>query len=297
MKTKFISYSLATFLFIAVAAFFADAEGRHFWGDWLLWYEPVLAGAVCGLLCALLGVYLFLNRIVFMSLAVSQGAGFGIFCAFLFAPYLGVAAKSLSLPMGFLMALGVTLLFGLRRKSHRTTDESYIGLIYAILSGLIVMVGDRIREGHHEIDNLLFGNAVAVATEDFFLLCGGAFLLTALHITFRREFVYASADPDFMKVRGMPVGFWKVLLFITLSVGITLAMRTLGILPVFALMMIPAWIALKTAKSLREAFLLALFLGFLIPPLGYYFSFLHSFPTGASIVSVGLFYVLVSLVL
>ena len=39
----------------------------------------------------------------------------------------------------------------------------------------------------------------------------------------------------------------------------------------------------------------ALLIGALVPPLGYYVSFLYSFPTGASVIVVGLIFVVASL--
>lgn len=297
MRSRFIFYSLATALLLAVGWGFQPVETKHFFQDWVLWYEPLIGGSVCGLLAALLGVYMLLNRIVFISLAISQGAGLGIFISFFIAGLFGMslAGSPMALVSGFVFASLTALLFAATRRSVSTTDESLIGLIYCAASGLIVFIGDRISEGRHDIENLLFGSAVAVTGSDLVLLVAATLVIVLLHLLFRREFLYVSADPAFMAIRGHKTKFWMVLLYFTLTLGITVSMRTIGSLPVFALMVVPPWIALNNSRSTRESMILAIFLGAVIPPLGYYFSFLYSFPTGASMIVAALAFVGISL--
>jgi ABC-type Mn2+/Zn2+ transport system permease subunit len=296
MKFRFIFYSLFTLLLIGLGVLSNPAESAHFLKDWTIWYEPVVAGAVCGLLGGLLGLYMLWNRIVFVSLAITQGAGFGIFLSFFIAGFWGVSLEHspLSLAAGLLVASSTAFLFYFFRRSKKHADEVLIGLIYVIASGLTVLIGDRIAEGKHAIDNLLFGNAVAVTSDSLYLLAAIAIGIFAVHFWFRRQFLYVSADADFLKAAGVKTGFWLVLLYLTLTVGITVSMKTLGSLPVFALMVIPPFISLRKAANPVEAVLLALFLGAVIPPMGYYFSFLYSFPTGASLIAVGSAYLAAS---
>lgn len=273
-------------------------ESLHFAREWPLWYEPVIAGLVCGLLCALLGLYMLLKRIVFVSLAITQSAGLGIFISFFIAGFWGLSLEHspLSFLAGLILASSTAFLFVFFRKSQKNFDEVLIGLIYIAASGLIIFIGDRITEGKHAIDNLLFGNAVAVTAASLQILTAITMVTMIVHFFFRRELLYTSADSHFMHVTGLKTNFWLVLLYLTLIIGITISMKTLGTLPVFALMVIPPFIALKRAQGLRDAFLIAFQLGMIIPPLGYYLSFLFSFPTGASVIVVALLYVMVSFV-
>ena len=296
MRSRFTFYSLLTGLLIGLGVWLRPEDAHHFATAGHLWRDPVIAGALCGIVAAWLGVYMLLNRIVFMSLAIAQGAGFGIFLSFWIAGLWGLSLEEspLSLALGLLVAGGSALLFARLRHSRHFTEESLIGLLYVVASGLIVLLGDRIPQGKHAIDNLLFGNAVAVTPEALGPLAVLSTLILAVHLFWRREFLYVSADPQFMAVRGLSTGFWQGALFLTLTVGITITMRTMGSLPVFGLMVIPPFIALRRAHNLREAFSLAIALGALLPPLGYFFSFLFNLPTGASSIGVGLVYLLAS---
>ncbi|MFO1519997.1 MAG: iron chelate uptake ABC transporter family permease subunit [bacterium] len=293
---RFIFYSGFTVLLVGLATLFNREAAGHFLQEWQLWRDPIMAGMLCGLVLSLLGVYILLNRIVFVSLALSQGASFGIFLAFLLGGWVGLNLENSSWPLflGFLIAIFTAVFFARLRKSIRYPDESLIGLIYIVTSGLIIVIGDRITQGRHNIDNLLFGDAVAVTFEDLLLMAAVALPILFLHFLFRREFLYSSADADFMRIRGINTRRWMVLLYLTLTAAITASLKVLGALPVFALMVLPPFIALKKTKGLRDAFLVSILIGTLLPALGYYFSFLFSFPTGGSLILVALFYTLAS---
>ncbi len=268
-------------------------ESSRFLEAYSLWKDPILGGALCGLTLSILGVYILLNRIVFVTLSLSQGASLGIFLCFLAFDLLGLHSNESSIPLlaGFLLAALTALLFAKFRKRSEYPDESLMGLIYIAASGLIIMIGDRISEGRHNIDTLLFGDAVAVTPQDAHLILAFCVPLLLIHFFFRREFIFVSADSDFMKIRGLSAKSWMIFLYFTLTVAITVSLKILGSLPVFALMVIPPFIALKQTQSFRDAFLVSALIGTLLPAFGYFFSFLFSFPTGASLISIALIYV------
>lgn len=292
-KSRFVFYNLVTLVLVVAFSWPRREDALGFIEAWQLWYEPVIGGVVCGLLASLMGVYMLLNRIVFVSVAVAQGAGLGIFFTFLVADAMGLhlTESPLALLGGFAASSLLLFVFNKLRRMRHVTAEVLIGLMYVFASGLTVLIGDRIAEGRHHIDALLFGNAVALNAADLSMIAGVTTFVLGIHALFRREFAYVSADPDFMRIRGVNVGFWQNMLSLTLCLSITASMKTLGSLPVFAVMLIPPFLALRHADNLHDAFFTSIFLGILIPPLGYYFSYLYGFPTGASIILTGLFYV------
>jgi zinc transport system permease protein len=298
ISIRFIFYSLITLLIITISTLLEPEGAQSFLSVAKLWRDPILAGISCGAILSLLGVYILLNRIVFVSLAISQGASFGVFLAFLLGTWVGINLESSPLPrlLGLVIAAATAFIFAKYRQRQSYPDESLIGLIYIVTSGLIIIIGDRISQGRHNIDNLLFGDAVAVTTHDLMLIGSVSLPMLLLHFLFRREFLYSSADNDFMKIRGMKTKGWMILLYFTLTVAITASLKVLGTLPVFALMVLPPFIALKKARGLSDAFLISILIGTLLPALGYYFSFLFSFPTGASLILVAFLYALASLV-
>ena len=61
-----------------------------FWESWVLWRDIVTIAMITGGLCAFVGVYIVLKRIVFVSAAMSQMSGLGVALAFFIASLMGV---------------------------------------------------------------------------------------------------------------------------------------------------------------------------------------------------------------
>ena len=299
---KMVSYRFIFYSVLTLAIFWGGHLARpelsgEFLTSYELWREPILAGIACGLGCALLGIYILLNRIVFVSLALAQGSGLGIFLLFWTCALVGYHLDHAFLPFlsGLSMAVCFAVLFSWLRKKQTFSEESLIGLFYVISAGLILIVGDRITQGRHDLDNLLFGNAVAVLPQDLILIEVVVGVILLSHLLFQKKFIYVSADPIFMQTKGVATRAWMLFLYLLISLGITVSLKTLGALPVFSLMLIPPFIALRSARSIHGAFIISLLIGMFLPPLAYFYSYLFNFPTGASLILVSLFYLGASL--
>lgn len=293
---RLLYYLFASLLIILMISLVQWDEAKRFFEIPELWWEPITAGALTGCLGALLGIYLILNRIVFMGLAVSQAAGLGIFLAFLGGGLLGLSLEHTTWPLlaGVILSSLTAALFAMLRRRTSISQETVTGLIYVLAGGLTIMIGDRIIQGHHEIDHFLLGSAVAVLRSDLIFIFVTTFFIGILHYIFRKLFLFCSADEEFMASKGVKTRRLIGLLYLTVAIGVTVATKTLGLLPVFALLVLPAFISLKKSTNVTDAFSTALLIGVLSPPLGYYVSFLFSFPTGASMITVCGMYLILS---
>ncbi len=275
-------------IFIAVHLLHPEAS-RLFWSDSSLWVEPVLASSLCGLLCAMTGLYLLMNQMVFASLAMTQASGLGIFVSFailsLLTPW-EVAVHSLPLFCGISFGF-IMILFYMKVRSHREQREMLTGLLYTSAAAMILLIGDRVAEGRHEIEDFLFGNAVAIGHHDFQILTVIGIIIGIIYLVGHKHFVAVSIDPDFYQVSAYPRKKTTLCLYLALAGTVTLSMKTLGQLPILGFLIFPAAIAVRTSRSLRTTILTALSIGLWMGPLGYYLSYIYSFPTGAMMVLVG----------
>ena len=92
-----------------------------------------------------------------------------------------------------------------------------------------------------------------------------------------------SFDGEAARLFKYPVRILNTLLLVTVAVVVAVATRALGALPVFALLALPPLAALNLTEKLRLVFVISSILGVLSASLGYFFSFILSMPTGASI--------------
>jgi zinc transport system permease protein len=255
------------------------------WADfvasWELFRDPVLSAAIAGLALGFLGVYVVLRRMVFVSAAVTQGAGLGVALAFYAAIHWGVAidpghgAVILSLVVAGLLVVSPART-GLSR-------EAVLGLAFALTGGAAVVVGSRITQEAHDIQSILFGIGVLVAPEDLRDIEIATTAVMALQLWWFRGISFASFDPVAARVQGLPVRLLDAALLISIGVMIGVSARALGSLPVFALSTMPGAAALLLGRGrLALTFALAAALGSLAGAGGYVIAFLYDLPVGGA---------------
>ncbi|HEY7535148.1 MAG TPA: metal ABC transporter permease [Thermodesulfobacteriota bacterium] len=259
---------------------------KEFIDSYYLWRDPMIVGAVSGAICGFLGVYIVFRRIIFVSAMLTQVSSFGVAIAF----YLqGFSALSLfgslidPFSVSLIMTGAAAIFFALTREFYRISQEGVIGFGYLIASGMVVIIGDRITQGSHDIADILFGSAVVVDPKEVFIVPAVAFLSFLVHWVFFKDFIFISFDPETAWLFKYPVRMLNTVLLFTVGVIVAVTTRALGALPVFALAVLPALTALFLTEKLNWVFVLAVLIGILSAVLGYYFSFILSLPTGASI--------------
>jgi zinc transport system permease protein len=274
-----------------------------FFASYILWRDPMIVALLAGSLCAFLGVFIVLKRVVFVSAALSQLSGVGVAIFFWLAAVVGIDAHSppwFANPIWFALAfaLGGAALFSLNLGHRRLSGESVIGLAYLVASSLVLLIlnSPRIAQEAHEINDLLYGNAVAVPPAQIIIMAVTAAAVFGIHAVFAKELMFVAFDPDMARTLGYRTRAWNLLLFLTIGGAISVATRAIGALPVFAFMIIPPAAALLLASRLRAVFAVAVGIALCSAALGYYVSFALSLPTGASMVLVAALFLVPGLV-
>ncbi|MCL4244946.1 MAG: metal ABC transporter permease [Candidatus Dadabacteria bacterium] len=257
------------------------AEFLH---SYFLWRDPMIVGAAAGAICGFLGVYVVLRRIIFVSAALTQVSSLGVALSF-YIEGLGLGALSASMhPFALSIALTVAtaVFFALKRDYSRISREGIIGFGFLIASAAVVILGDRITKGSHDIASILFGSAVVVDQADIYIIPGIAVAAGMVLLLYMKDFVFVSFDEESARLFKYPVRALNAGLMVMIAVVAASATRALGALPVFALLTLPPLAALYFTERLKFVFILSALIGVLSAVLGYFFSFILSLPTGAS---------------
>jgi zinc transport system permease protein len=264
-------------------------EGIGFWESWFLWRDPLTVAIIAAALCSFVGVYIVLKRIVFVSAAMSQMSGVGVALAFLLASVMGVDPHHAPIYLhplwySFAFAAAGAALFSLNLGHRRISGDTVVGLGYLVASAsvLLVLNSPRVTQEAHEVNDLLYGNAVAVPPAQLWIMSGTAIVTALIHALFGKEFIFVSFDPEMARTLGLPTRRWNLLLFATFAVAISASTRAIGALPVFAFMVIPPAIGLLVANRMWSVFAVSVVVAMLSAVLGYWVSFRWSLPTGAS---------------
>jgi zinc transport system permease protein len=261
------------------------------WQDFLaareIWREPLLASVIAGGLCGFLGVYVVLRRTVFVSAALTQLSTLGIIAALIFEESLGVEVEHAGVQLGVALAFSVAgaLALGMALHGRRLPAETGVGVTYVLAGALVVLGANRLVHAAHDLNAMVFGNAVAVPLGDLIALAAVALLCAVVHALFAKELVFVSFDAETAAALGFDTWRWNGLLFLTLGLAIPVSARALGALPVFAFLTIPAAAALLLVRRLRMAFALATAIGLVAATGGYLISWFWQLPTGATMVA------------
>jgi zinc transport system permease protein len=260
---------------------------HDFLGAREIWEVPLAASVVAGALLGFLGVYVVLRRTVFVSAALTQLSTLGLVGALLVEERVHIetehSSEQLAVAIG-VSALGALLLGAFRPK--RLPAEATVGATWVVASALVVLGVSRLVHAAHDLQGLVFGNAVAVPASDLAVIAVVAALATAVHAAFAKEIAFTSFDAETARALGMPVRLWDAVLFLTIGVAIPPAARALGALPVFAFLTLPAAGALMLRVGFRPAFALAAAFGVLAAASGYVLSWIWEIPTGATMVAI-----------
>ena len=277
-----------------------------FWAGRDLWRDPMIAGVLAGGILGYICVFVVLNRMVFVSAALSEIAGVGVAFAFWLGAVMGIDPHAhgtiplLLEPTWFSLVFAclAAALFSLRPGHRKLAPETIVGLGYIIASALVLAIlnSPRIAQEAHAVGDILFGNAVTVPRKQIEALFAATVIAVVAHAVFFKELLFVSYDPETAVVQGVGVFRYELLLNLATAVVISVATRAVGALPVFAFSVIPAAAALMMTDRIGLTIALSVIFGVVSAAVGYYVSWVEQLPTGASMVVVASAFLLPGLV-
>jgi len=284
---------------ILSSLFLVERNGMTFLDALPILQNGILAGVVVAFVSAFLGVYVILKRIVFVSAAISQISSLGVACAFLVAVFFGhhaseVKSQFLSGPglTSVVFACVAAIILARQVSEKRITRESILGIGYLLPAGLTLLVLDLLSAEAHAIEDILFGNSVFVSVDQLRIQVVTAVAVLLIHLLLYKEFIFTSLDPETATACGMRTQLYNRILLLTIAFTISVSIMSIGALPVFAFMVIPASAALTLTERLWNAFLLSVVFGVSAALVGFYLSFVFSLPTGPAMLTTAGFFLI-----
>lgn len=209
-----------------------------------------------GALCAYLGIFTVLRRIVFTGAALAQASAAGVAASFwaLTLPLpmklqaiLGHSGATMgSLGAGMLSALALTR----SERRGRLTADSMVGVVFAGSSALAVLFVWRSSQGLVELKNILAGDVLLSSAGDLRALWVGVVGVFLLHAVLRDRFLLVSYDPPFARAQGLDVQNLERLFLISLAVAVAVALRAAGLMLVFGTLVLAPLVGLRVGGTL-----------------------------------------------
>ncbi len=245
--------------------------------------NALLAGLLTSIACGIIGTFVVVNRIVFLSGGIAHAAYGGIGLAFFFGLPYAVGTLGFALLVAMVMAV-VTL-----RARHRS--DTIIGVLWAVGMALGVILLDLTPGYNVDLMSFLFGSILAVPTSDLWLMLvlNGVIIFTVGF--FYNDFLALSYDEDFAQIRGVHVKLLYFILLAMVALSVVMIIRIVGLILVIALLTIPPYIAENYSRSLRAMMLISFVLNCLFTTVGLWLSYTFNLTSGATIIMVaGVFF-------
>jgi zinc transport system permease protein len=193
--------------------------------------RALLAALLTGLIAPAIGIYIVQRRLSLLGDGLGHVAIAGVGLALL----TGSAPIPVAVVVCVVGAVAVELL---RQLGKATGDVGLAILFYGGLAAGVLMSGIA-GAGAGALSQYLFGSLTTVTAADLRLVAVLAVVVLVPTVGLAPQLFAVCADEEHARTQGLPVRFYNVLIVVLAAVTVTLAMRTVGLLLVSALMVVP----------------------------------------------------------
>ncbi len=238
--------------------------------------HALIAGLLAAIACGIVGVYVVVKRIVFISGGIAHASFGGIGLGYLIgiSPVLGAVFFTIASALGM----------GLVTRKTRLPEDTAIGIMWAMGMALgIIFIG--LSPGYApDLFSYLFGNILTVPLSDIILMLVLDAIIVITVVALYKEFLALSFDEEYGTVSGAPIGALYFLLLCMIALTVVVLIRVVGIILVIALLTIPAALAKQFTHNLWKMILLAILFGEAFSFGGLWLSYELDVASGATII-------------
>ena len=240
--------------------------------------NALLAGLLTSIACGIIGTFVVVNRIVFLSGGIAHAAYGGIGLAFFFGLPFILGTLGFALLVAMFMAV-VTL-----KARHRS--DTIIGVLWAVGMALGVILLDLTPGYNVDLMSFLFGSILTIPTSDHWLMLILDMVIIIAVGYFYNDFLALSYDEAFAQIRGVRVRLLYFLLLAMVALSVVMIIRIVGLILVIALLTIPPYIAEEYSGSLRMMMFFSFILSCFFTTAGLWLSYSFNLTSGATIIMV-----------
>lgn len=240
--------------------------------------RALFVGLAVAVLTGPLGCLIVWRRMAYFGDTLAHSALLGVALSIMWhiQPVLGVAL------LGLIIAGSLVWL----QRNRDLASDTMLGILAhtSLGLGLVVIAILQARGMRIDLNAFLFGDILAVTSNELWLLLGGVVLLLPLIAWIWRPMIAISIHEDLARVEGVPVLKVRLIFMLLMAIVVAMAMKITGVLLITALLIIPAAVARKFSASPEQMALLAVLAGMLSVLAGVLSSLQWDTPTGPSIV-------------
>ena len=240
-----------------------------------------LLGAVfTGLAAPAVGTYLVQRRLALMGDGLGHVAVTGVALGLL-------TGTSPTLTAVIVAIIGAVVIEVIREQGRAGGDVALALLFYGGIAGGVMLIG-LADQGAYVLQSYLFGSLTTISAADVWVTVVLAAVVVLLAVGLSPQLFAVAQDQEFAKVAGLNVRFYNLLVAVMAAVTVTVSMRTVGLLLVSALMVVPVATSQQLTRGFRTTLFAAMGIGILASLSGVVVSAYVDVAPGATIVLIAL---------
>ena len=245
--------------------------------------RALIVSVLVGVMCPILGAYVITRGRSFMGDALAHSVLPAMVVAFL----LGISPFFAAVPAGILIAL----LMGAVSRRTGVSEDTSIGIIFAGMFALGLVMLSSATNINVDIEDLLLGQVLGVSQTDVYVSLGLTALVMVGLYAFHRQLVYTTFDSVGAAVVGIKTRFIEYVLLALLALVIVIGIQAAGIVLVMAMLITPAAAGYLLARRFVGVMVIGAVIGAVSAIAGLYLSYYADLPSGPAmaLVATGFF--------
>ncbi len=189
--------------------------------------RSLLAAAMVGGLCSVIGVFVVLRGLAFVGAGTSHAAFAGVALGYLMGwPPLGLA---------IIFGLATVWITGWVEEKGRMKLDVSIGILYTTTMALAILFIGLMKGYNAEVYGYLFGSVLSVTSEELQIIGGLSILVLGLILLFSKELYFIAFDQEMAEASGVPARRMFFLLLTLVALTVVVSLKTVGAILVFAM--------------------------------------------------------------
>lgn len=249
--------------------------------------RALIAATLTGLMAPAVGTYIVQKRLSLLGDGLGHVAIAGVGLALL--------TSQAPVPMAVALCVAGAVIIELLRQTGRASGD--VGLAILFYGGLAfgVLMAGIAGKGAGTLSQYLFGSLSAVDNSDLTTVAILSVVVMTASIGLSDQLFAVCADEDFAKSQGIATRALNILIVVMAAATVAVSMRTVGLLLVSALMVVPVATADNLVMGFKKSLFVSMAIGLTAALGGVVGSYYLDSASGATIVVLAIIFFIVSI--
>ncbi|MEG4242735.1 metal ABC transporter permease [Microcoleus sp. MON2_D6] len=246
--------------------------------------RSLLIAILVGIVCAIVGSYLMVQRLALLGDAISHSVLPGLAIAFILGGNIFIGA--------FIAGVLSTVIIAWIKARSTIKEDAAMGIVFSAFFALgITLITIVQKDNKIDLNHFLFGNILGVTAQDAIDTAVIVAVVLLVVVFFYKELLFYTFDPLGAQATGLPVNLLNFGLMVLIALTIVASLKAVGVVLVLSLLITPASTAYLLVTRLHQVMILGAIIGVISSISGMYLSYFYNLPSGPAIVLVasGLF--------